>query len=101
MAANKRSNSKVPMGNLGRQKAEKELRSWLEQVERHAFLSFKGSMDDLERALGALRLAPHFGWKPLVLSHSKATVAKYERILGISFREEFEPEGPSASRSAG
>ncbi len=93
--------SKVPMRNLGHRKGNEELRKWLEHVEQQAFLEFQGSMDDLERALGLLRLAPHFGWKPVVLGHSKATVAKYEKILGIKFRDEFDAEGPSASRSAG
>ena len=93
--------SKAPMRDLGQKTGDEELRKRLERIERQAFLDFRGSMDDLERAIGVLRLAPHFGWKPIVLSHSKATVAKYEKILGIHFREEFDAEGPSASRSAG
>jgi hypothetical protein len=99
--AKRTAGSKIPMRNLSQKKGNEELRKWLEQIEQQAFLAFQGSMDDLERALGLLRLAPHFGWKPVVLSHSKATVAKYEKILGIQFREEFDAEGPSASRSAG
>jgi hypothetical protein len=93
--AKRKTPSKVPMADLG------QWREWLEEVERNAFLNFQGSFDELERALGALRLAPHLGWKPLVVIHSKATIAKYEQTLGIEFRKEFEPEGPSALRSVG
>lgn len=93
--AKRKAPSKWPMENLT------DWRERLEQVEREAFLSFQGSYDDLERALGALRLAPHLGWKPLVVIHSKATIAKFEEILGIEFRNEFKPEGPSARRSLG
>ena len=43
----------------------------------------------------------NFGWKVLHLVHSKATVRKYEDILGIKVREAFEPESPSSYRSKG
>ncbi len=73
----------------------------LEQVERHAFANFSGSLDELESALGMLRLGDHVGWKVLVLIHSKRTLRKYEDILGIRVREFFTPEGPGSDRSIG
>jgi hypothetical protein len=73
----------------------------LERIEREAILHFEGQVDDLEKALGMLRLGHHLGWRPLVLMHSKRTIGKYEEILGIKFREYFEPEGPSMRRAPG
>jgi len=61
--------------------------------------NFSGSFDELESALGMYLLGRHMGWKVLYLMHTKRTVAKYESILGINVREEFEEEGPGARRS--
>ncbi len=76
-------------------------RKELEKIEARAILGFKGSFDDLESAIGMLRLGHHFGWKVVHLVHSKATVRKYEGILGIKVRDLFEAEGPSSYRSKG
>lgn len=88
--------SKIPLAKLtAEQKTE------LERIEHDATVNFKGQFDDLERAIGMLRLGHHFGWKPLVVIHSKRTVAKYEEILGVKIRDIFPAEGPSCSRSIG
>ena len=92
----KKTLSKYPLRKLSREERER-----LERIEEEAILGFRGSFDDLERALGALRLAPHLGWKPLVVIHSKSTIAKYEGILGVRFSDVAEAEGPSARRSLG
>jgi hypothetical protein len=92
----KKSFSKFPLKKL-----TADQRDRLDQIEREAIRGFRGQFDDLERALGALRLAPHLGWKPLVVIHSKSTIAKYEEILGIKFSDVSDPEGPSAPRSVG
>jgi hypothetical protein len=60
---------------------------------------FSGPLDELEAALGMYLLGRHVGWKVLYLIHTKRTVAKYEAILGIDVRSEFQEEGPGASRS--
>lgn len=73
----------------------------LARIERESIAHFAGNLDDLEAALGALRMGHHFGWRPLVLIHNKRTIRKYEQILGINFREYFPDEGPSAYRSLG
>ena len=73
----------------------------LERIERDAFANFHGGLDELEAALGMLRIGHHVGWKVLVLIHNKRTIRKYESILGISVREFFPEEGPSADRSLG
>jgi hypothetical protein len=96
MAERKKTHSRYPLKKLSAEDRER-----LSQIETEAILSFKGQFDDLERALGALRLVPHLGWKPLVVIHSKSTIAKYEEILGIKFSEIADAEGPSALRSLG
>lgn len=42
--------------------------------------SFHGDLEDLEAALGMLRLGQHLGWKVLVLIHNKRTIREYEEI---------------------
>lgn len=64
-----------------------------------AILDFRGSIDELEGALGMYMIGRHFGWKVLYLIHSKKTVAKYEAILGIDVRQEFPPETIDSHRS--
>lgn len=86
--------SKVPMATL-----TDAQRRELEKIERDTFLTFEGTFVDLERAIGMLHLGHQLGWKPLVLMHSKRTIAKYEEILDIAFRDVFPEEGPSATRS--
>lgn len=73
----------------------------LDRVEREAIANFKGQLDELETALGMLRMGDHCGWKVLVLLHNKRTIRKYETILGIKVREFFPEEGPSWDRSRG
>jgi hypothetical protein len=82
-------------------------RSNLEKIEAGAIEEFTGTIDELESALGMLRLGPHVGWKVLYVVHSKKTIRKYEQILTgsssepVRIRELFQPEGPSSYRSVG
>jgi hypothetical protein len=80
-------------------KLSDEQRAELARIEEDAILHYEGTIDELEKALGMLRLGHHVGWKVLVLVHSKRTIAKYEEILGIKLRDVFEAEGPSSQRS--
>lgn len=68
-------------------------------VMDQAIETFTGGADQLEAALGMYMIGRHVGWKVLYLIHTKATVAKYEAILGIKVREEFEPETADSHRS--
>lgn len=70
-------------------------------VMDEAILNFGGQLDELEGALGMYMIGRHFGWKVLYLIHSKKTVAKYEHILGIKVRDEFEAETVDSERSIG
>lgn len=66
-----------------------------------AILRFRGQVDELEQAVGFYLLGRHVGWRALVIMHNKRTIRKYEEILGINIRTEFDPEGPDAQRSMG
>lgn len=80
-------------------------RKRMEEIEAEAIAGFQGELDELESALGMLRLGHHVGWKVLYLIHSKRTVRKYEKILTgdakepVLIRDLFEATGPSSYRS--
>jgi len=73
----------------------------LQNIEDNAIINFKGMLDELESALGMLRIGHHVGWKVLYLIHSKKTIRKYETILNIKVRDIFAETGPSSPRSIG
>lgn len=73
----------------------------LRDTEAQAIANFSGDLNQLEAALGMLRMGHYFGWKVLYMLHSKKTVRAYEEILNIRIREEFEDKGPSSYRSIG
>lgn len=70
----------------------------LDKIEQMAIAKYRGDLGDLESALGMLRLGQQYGWRVMYLIHSKATIRKYEKILGISVKEEMPEEGPSSHR---
>jgi len=78
-----------------------EQKDELQAIEDKAITNFAGQLDELESALGMLRMGHHVGWKVLYLIHSKKTIRKYEDILDIKIREIFADKGPSAGRSLG
>jgi len=75
--------------------------SRLADIEAEAVCNFTGDLNQLEAALGMLRMGPYVGWKVLYILHSKKTVRTYEEILGIRIRDEFEERGPGSYRSLG
>ena len=88
--------------NLGKLvKLSASQKTELEKIESQAIARFEGQLNDLESALGMLRLGHHFGWKVLYLIHSKQTIRKYEGILGTRVRDLFKEDGPSSERSRG
>jgi hypothetical protein len=75
---------------------------------RDVIRDFQGQFPVLESALGALIMGRVVGWRVLFLIHSRATVAKYEKVLGLKFRgkapwnsnQDVMPEvGPFAEKS--
>ena len=72
-----------------------ELMAYIDKIT----IEFKGTIHELESAIGFLMIGRHFGWKPLVLIHDKNTIKKYEQILKLKFRDELEPVGLYAEKS--
>ena len=69
------------------------------EVFQGAIKRFSGSFDDLEAALGMYVLGLYLGWKVLALMHTKKTISKYEAILDIEIRDEFNERGSESDRS--
>ena len=66
-----------------------------------AIRNFRGDTFELRGAIGALMMARRFGWKPLLLMVDKRSIQKYERILGVSFRDYAPEVGDCAEKSVG
>jgi hypothetical protein len=60
---------------------------------------FVGQLDELESAIGLLMLSRLFGWKVFYLIHSRRTIKKYEKILGVQMRDVSPEVGPLARKS--
>ena len=71
------------------------------EVTQKAIGNFRGDLGDLESAIGMFIIGRHYGWKVLYIIHSKKTIRKYEEILDIAVRTEFNEVGADASRSNG
>ena len=52
-----------------------------------AIETYNGDCSILQSAIGALHFGTKFGWRVLRISHSSHSYSKYEKILGISFKE--------------
>ncbi|MHB8406430.1 MAG: hypothetical protein ACYDCJ_13530 [Gammaproteobacteria bacterium] len=75
---------------------EKEL---IELVDA-ACKRFYGESSKLESAIGMLFVGRMFGWKVLYLIHTKSTIRKYEKILGLeNIRDVLESETEFSRKS--
>ena len=86
---------KSNLDKLGTQPIERV--EQLNQIARNSIAEFRGLVPTLESAIGMLFVGDHLGWRSLSLIHSKRTLRKYEKILGISVKEFF-PEYTETSR---
>lgn len=64
-----------------------------------AFKAFGGNMTEMQAAIGALMLGRNLGWRPLLLMLDRRSFSKYEKLLGIDFRERLPEAGPLAHKS--
>lgn len=71
------------------------------KVVDEAIARYTGDVSVLEAAIGALMVGRRVGWRPLLLMHSSATIARYQEILGLKFREVLPEVGPLAGKSLG
>ena len=71
------------------------------QIIDKAIDGFTGQSDKLESAIGMLMIGRFYGWRVLMLIHSRDTIKKYEAILGIKdIRDVLPPTGVLSHRSA-
>lgn len=71
----------------------------LVKIIEHATIEYTGNFDELEKAIGMLMVGRLIGWKVLALIHNRRTIIKYEEILGIKIKEEFDDLGPLYKKS--
>jgi hypothetical protein len=62
-----------------------------EQRILKALDDFQGLGTTMESAIGALVMGQYFGWRVLKLLHNPATYRKYEKVLGIEFKDHCPP----------
>ena len=53
---------------------------------------FEGQATELESAIGMLMVGRFYGWRVVMLIHSRSTVKKYERILKLKDIRDVLPE---------
>jgi hypothetical protein len=58
-----------------------------EQIILQHIRDFRGLGTTIESALGALVVGQYFGWRVLKLMHNPATYRKYEKALGVEFKD--------------
>ncbi|MEZ5444576.1 MAG: hypothetical protein R3F45_02180 [Gammaproteobacteria bacterium] len=84
-------------GNLAAASAQ-EAKRIIDLLDK-AIVRYDGTFEEIEQAVGFYMIGRHVGWKPLILVHNKRTIRKYEEILGIEIRKEFDEEGPDVGRA--
>jgi hypothetical protein len=62
---------------------------------------FRGNVEVLENAWGALLVGSQMGWKVSFIMHNQGTIKKYERLTGVKFRELCDPETVLSNKSIG
>lgn len=75
-----------PLIPVTRKLSDEEL---LEHIA-HVIKKFGGIASTCETAIGALFIGKAMGWEVLYLLHSQATIRKYEKILGLKYKDQME-----------
>lgn len=57
-----------------------------EEIVLQSIKDFRGSGTTMESAVGALVIGQHFGWRGLKMLHNPSTYNKYEKLLGVQFK---------------
>jgi hypothetical protein len=66
-----------------------------------AVTDYTGLTSDLYMAVGVLAVGHKLGWRVLRLTLSSRCYARYQKILGVDFKEFFPEEGVLAGKSVG
>jgi hypothetical protein len=60
---------------------------------------YSGSVHDLYSAIGVLAVGDKLGWRVLRITLGAGTYLKYQKILGVDFKEEFPERGVYSRKS--
>lgn len=71
------------------------------RIINQAFDGYRGDVGLLESAIGALVLGRRLGWHGIRVMHSRVTFNRYEKILGVKFREVLPDRGPDSAKLRG
>jgi hypothetical protein len=63
--------------------------------------TYKGDLTDLADSVGALNFGRFYGWKVLSIIYSPLTYRKYQKILGLNFKEVLPEIAEFTERSKG
>jgi hypothetical protein len=66
-----------------------------------AWEGYHGDVTVLNSAIGALVMGRRVGWHGIRVMYSRVTYNRYERLLGIKFRDVLPERGPDAERLRG
>lgn len=76
----------------------------LEQLNAHidsVIMGYKGDIVELSDAIGAARLAHHYGWKVMRIVVTPKTYSRHQKILGLNFKDSFEESTIFSEKSVG
>jgi hypothetical protein len=62
----------------------------LQQLDDHiarVMANYKGDIVDLAHAIGAVKIGYHYGWRVLRIVFSQVSYRKYQKILGLTFKD--------------
>lgn len=68
-------------------------------VVDEAVKNYRGQVQVIEQAVGALIVGRRFGWRVLYLVHEGRTIRRYQDVLGVKFREALPEVGNLAYKS--
>lgn len=63
--------------------------------------NYHGDSDVLFSSIGALMVGRKYGWRVLMIVSSSASYAKYQKILGVQFKQILPEATPLSERSLG
>jgi hypothetical protein len=75
-----------------------------EEIDKHIYnlmATYKGDVTLLADAVGALKLGQNFGYSVLMIVYSPPTYRKYQKALGLEFKDVLPETAEFTERSAG
>lgn len=71
-----------------------------EDIIKRALQEHRGDLTVCESAIGTLFMAYTIGWRPLYVAHALPTLRRYEKILGVKFKDVVPETTPMSEKLA-